>query len=54
MDKDIEKLLTEVEALTAVHVGKNAESEPWSETASRLERLAKLAKKIRKAQAKAG
>jgi hypothetical protein len=51
--KDFEKLLAEVEALTSKYVGKDAESEMWGETCDRLERLDKLAKKIRKAQAAA-
>ncbi len=50
--KDFEKLLAEVEALTLRYVGKDAESEPWIETCHRFDRLDKIAKKIRKAQAR--
>jgi hypothetical protein len=50
MDKDTAKLIDDVEALCRVYVGKNAESEEWSETCVRLANLDKLIKKIRRAQ----
>lgn len=53
MTKPIDKLLDEVEALTKVYVGKKAESESWFETCERLERIDKLVKSVRRAEAKA-
>lgn len=53
MMKPIDKLLDEVEALTKVYVGKKAESESWFETCERLERIDKLVKSVRRAEAKA-
>ena len=50
MTKDELKLLEEVEALCKVYCGKDAESEQWIETCRRLERLDKLAKKVRKSK----
>lgn len=52
--KEVEALLTEVEALCRVYIGKDAESEEWGATCQRFARLDKLAKKLRKAIAKAG
>lgn len=49
MTKDELKLLDAVEALCAVHIGKNAPSEQWGETCRRLVDLDKLAKKVRRA-----
>lgn len=50
--KDVEALLSEVEALCRVYVGKDAESEEWGQTCQRLARIDKLVKKVRKAQAR--
>lgn len=50
-EKAVEALLTEVEALCRVYVGKDAESEEWGKTCERLAKIDKLAKKVRKAQA---
>lgn len=44
------ELLQEVEALCAAYVGKGAPGELWGETCARLERLAKLVKRVRAAE----
>lgn len=46
--RDIAKLIDEVEALCKVYVGKDAESEGWAATCRRLESLDKIVKRIRK------
>ena len=46
MDKDVEKLLTEVEALCAAFEDEE-KGEQWGETLKRIDRLSKLAKKLR-------
>lgn len=48
----IAELIDEAEALCKVYVGKDAESEDWRDTCRRLERLDKLVKRVRRAQAK--
>ena len=48
----LDRLLDEVDALVAVHVGKTATSEPWSETWNRLYRLKRLSAALRKAGVK--
>lgn len=53
MEANLEKLLVEVETLGSLFVPKGAEGETWGETCERIERMWKLAKKIRKAQATA-
>lgn len=50
MDKLTIELLSEVEALCALYLAKDAEGEPWGETCKRLVRLDALARKIRAAE----
>jgi len=52
MEKDWGKLLSEVEALCHVYIGKKAEGEQWDKTCQRLEALDKLVRKIRRQQTK--
>ena len=43
------KLLAEVDALSTAFLGKDAEGQSWADTLNAIERMAKLAKQIRKA-----
>lgn len=49
MNKDTEKLVAEVEALCATFSDPD-KGEQWGDTLKRIDRLEKLAKKIRKAE----
>jgi hypothetical protein len=53
-DKETTALLEAVEALCKAYCGPDAESEPWFETCKRLDRIDKLAKKLRRALQKQG
>lgn len=50
MNKDVDALLAEVEALGDLFLKKDAEGEPWGKTCDRIERMARLARKIRRTQ----
>lgn len=46
-----EALASEVEALTRLYIGKDAEGEAWGDTLRRLDSLAQIVRRVRRAQA---